>query len=87
VSFLFAVKPAMTETTALGAAMAAGHCIGVWSLKSEDLASITTDTYVPSVSTAGTYTYLLYTYLLIHLPIYLLTIYLLTDTPTHIPTY
>ena len=43
----------MQETTALGAAMAAGHAVGVWSLKSEDLTAITTDEYVSSVKEEG----------------------------------
>ncbi|XP_070548110.1 glycerol kinase-like isoform X2 [Ptychodera flava] len=44
------VKPAMPETTALGAAMAAGYAVGVWSLAQEDLTAITTDTYTPSIT-------------------------------------
>ncbi|XP_077986009.1 glycerol kinase-like isoform X1 [Glandiceps talaboti] len=44
------VKPAMPETTALGAAMAAGYAIGVWSLAAEDLTAITTDTYTPVIT-------------------------------------
>lgn len=34
------LKPSMLETTALGAAMAAGKAIGVWSLDKDDLASV-----------------------------------------------
>ncbi|XP_038066271.1 glycerol kinase-like isoform X2 [Patiria miniata] len=44
------VRPSMPETTALGAAMAAGHAVGVWSLATEDLTAITTDTFSPSIS-------------------------------------
>ncbi|KAF6028050.1 GK [Bugula neritina] len=44
------VRPSMPETTALGAAMAAGHCIGVWSLKPEDLTAITTDVFTPHIT-------------------------------------
>ncbi|XP_072049749.1 glycerol kinase-like [Amphiura filiformis] len=43
------VRPSMPETTALGAAMAAGHAVGVWSLKPEDLTAITTDEYTPAI--------------------------------------
>ncbi|KAK3588819.1 hypothetical protein CHS0354_028468 [Potamilus streckersoni] len=43
------VRPSMPETTALGAAMAAGVALGIWSLKAEDLASITIDTFKPSI--------------------------------------
>lgn len=32
---LFSVRPAMLETTALGAAIAAGHAIGVWDIGPE----------------------------------------------------
>ena len=48
----------MPETTALGAAMAAGAAEGVevWSLKEEDLTSITTDTFTPSITETGTET-------------------------------
>ncbi|XP_067931200.1 glycerol kinase-like isoform X2 [Watersipora subatra] len=44
------VRPSMPETTALGAAMAAGYCIGVWSLNPEDLSAITTDVFKPLIS-------------------------------------
>ncbi|XP_046456345.1 glycerol kinase-like isoform X1 [Daphnia pulex] len=46
------VRPTMTETTALGAAMAAGNAEGidVWSLDSLDQNSITSDTFTPAVS-------------------------------------
>ncbi|CAH1795884.1 unnamed protein product [Owenia fusiformis] len=49
------VRPSMPETTALGAAMAAGNAEGVavWSLKSEDLTKITTDTFSPSITDDG----------------------------------
>lgn len=41
----------MPETTALGAAMAAGHAIGVWNLENEDT-KVTTDVFTSSVSEA-----------------------------------
>ncbi len=46
----------MPETTALGAAMAAGAAEGVnvWSLNEGDLATITTDTFTPSITEKGT---------------------------------
>ncbi|XP_071095510.1 glycerol kinase 3-like isoform X1 [Haliotis cracherodii] len=46
------VRPSMPETTALGAAMAAGAAEGieVWSLDPKDLTTITTDVFEPSVS-------------------------------------
>ena len=46
----------MTETTALGAAMAAGNAEGidVWSLDSLDQNGITSDTFTPAVSESGT---------------------------------
>ena len=40
----------MPETTALGAAMAAGHAVGVWSLAPEDLTAITTDVFSPTIT-------------------------------------
>ena len=45
----------MPETTALGAAMAAGAAEGVnvWSLNEGDLATITTDTFTPSITEKG----------------------------------
>ena len=45
----------MPETTALGAAMAAGAAEGVnvWSLDDEQLGNITTDTFTPSVTKKG----------------------------------
>ncbi|XP_071806596.1 glycerol kinase-like isoform X1 [Asterias amurensis] len=44
------VRPSMPETTALGAAMAAGHAVGVWSLAPEDLTTITTDVFSPTIT-------------------------------------
>jgi len=45
------VRPSMLETTALGAAMAAGAAdgVGVWSLRPEDLSHGTTDTFTPQI--------------------------------------
>lgn len=45
----------MPETTALGAAMAAGAAegVGVWSLDSKDLSNITTDTFNPCIREKG----------------------------------
>ena len=45
----------MPETTALGAAMVAGAAEGVavWSLHEEDLPTITTDTFTPSIQQSG----------------------------------
>ena len=40
----------MPETTALGAAMAAGHAVGVWSLAPGDLTTITTDVFSPTIT-------------------------------------
>ena len=53
--FIFVVRPSMPETTALGAAMAAGAAEGVnvWRLEDEQLANITTDTFNPSVAKKG----------------------------------
>ena len=47
----------MTETTALGAAMAAGNAegVGVWSLESLDQNTITSDTFKPSINETGEY--------------------------------
>ncbi|CAL1581660.1 unnamed protein product [Knipowitschia caucasica] len=47
------VRPCMAETTALGAAMAAGAAEGVqvWSLRPEELPHIQTDTYTPRINT------------------------------------
>ncbi|XP_053408205.1 glycerol kinase-like isoform X1 [Mercenaria mercenaria] len=45
------VRPSMPETTALGAAMAAGHAVGVWNLENEDT-KVTTDAFVSSITEA-----------------------------------
>ena len=52
---IFAVRPSMPETTALGVAMAAGAAAGieVWSLRQEDLTAITTDTFTPTITQEG----------------------------------
>ncbi|XP_076438724.1 glycerol kinase 3-like isoform X2 [Babylonia areolata] len=46
------VRPSMTETTALGAAMAAGAARGieVWNIDQEESTSITTDIFTPAVT-------------------------------------
>ncbi|XP_004626876.1 glycerol kinase [Octodon degus] len=46
------IKPTMPETTALGAAMAAGAAegVGVWSLKPEDLSSVTMERFEPQIN-------------------------------------
>ncbi|CAL8308055.1 unnamed protein product [Merluccius merluccius] len=46
------VKPSMPETTALGAAMAAGAAEGVsvWSLRSEDLSEVTSEKFEPQIN-------------------------------------
>nr|7NIE_A Chain A, Glycerol kinase [Sus scrofa]7NIE_B Chain B, Glycerol kinase [Sus scrofa]7NIE_O Chain O, Glycerol kinase [Sus scrofa]7NIE_P Chain P, Glycerol kinase [Sus scrofa] len=46
------VKPSMPETTALGAAMAAGAAegVGVWSLKPEDLSAVTMERFEPQIN-------------------------------------
>ncbi|XP_043100383.1 glycerol kinase isoform X4 [Puntigrus tetrazona] len=46
------VKPSMPETTALGAAMAAGAAEGVsvWSLNPEDLSEVTSEKYEPQIN-------------------------------------
>uniref|UniRef100_A0A8C9SGF5 glycerol kinase n=1 Tax=Scleropages formosus TaxID=113540 RepID=A0A8C9SGF5_SCLFO len=46
------VKPSMPETTALGAAMAAGAAEGVsvWSLKPEDLTAVTCEKFEPQIN-------------------------------------
>lgn len=41
------LKPAMPETTALGAAMAAGKACGIWSLQPEDLTTVTFERFEP----------------------------------------
>lgn len=43
------VRPSMPETTALGAAMAAGNAIGVWNLENEDT-KVTTDVFTSSIT-------------------------------------
>ncbi|XP_062576668.1 glycerol kinase-like isoform X1 [Saccostrea cucullata] len=45
------VRPSMPETTALGAAMAAGAAegVGIWSLDPKNLSTITTDTFTPCI--------------------------------------
>uniref|UniRef100_A0A4W5LGU3 Probable glycerol kinase n=1 Tax=Hucho hucho TaxID=62062 RepID=A0A4W5LGU3_9TELE len=49
------LKPSMSETTALGAAMAAGAAegVGVWSLTPGDLTTIPTDKYQPLINPEG----------------------------------
>lgn len=51
-----AVKPSMPETTALGAAMAAGSAEGVsvWSLNLEDLSEVTSEKFEPQINPEGT---------------------------------
>uniref|UniRef100_A0A672J6D3 glycerol kinase n=1 Tax=Salarias fasciatus TaxID=181472 RepID=A0A672J6D3_SALFA len=53
------VKPSMPETTALGAAMAAGAAEGVsvWSLRSEDLNEATCDKFEPQINPEGEQTH------------------------------
>ncbi|KAI3366125.1 hypothetical protein L3Q82_009946 [Scortum barcoo] len=48
----FSVKPSMPETTALGAAMAAGAAEGVsvWSLNPEDLSEVTSEKFEPQIN-------------------------------------
>uniref|UniRef100_A0A671V857 glycerol kinase n=1 Tax=Sparus aurata TaxID=8175 RepID=A0A671V857_SPAAU len=50
------VKPSMPETTALGAAMAAGAAEGVsvWSLSPEDLSEVTSEKFEPQINPEGT---------------------------------
>lgn len=52
---LFLVKPSMPETTALGAAMAAGAAEGVsvWSLNPEDLSEVTSEKFEPQINPEG----------------------------------
>uniref|UniRef100_A0A8C7LIQ7 glycerol kinase n=1 Tax=Oncorhynchus mykiss TaxID=8022 RepID=A0A8C7LIQ7_ONCMY len=49
------VKPSMPETTALGAAMAAGAAEGVsvWSLRPEDLSEVTSEKFEPQINPEG----------------------------------
>ena len=58
-----AVRPTMPETTALGAAMAAGMAKGVevWTVHAEDKSQINTDIFEPAVDTHGEITF--------HLPV------------------
>lgn len=51
--FYFTVRPQMTETTALGAAVAAGSAegIGVWDLS--NIQPVPSDTFYPSISLDG----------------------------------
>lgn len=53
---MFSVKPSMPETTALGAAMAAGAAEGVsvWSLSPEDLSEVTSEKFEPQINPEGT---------------------------------
>uniref|UniRef100_A0A8C9T482 Probable glycerol kinase n=1 Tax=Scleropages formosus TaxID=113540 RepID=A0A8C9T482_SCLFO len=55
------VKPSMPETTALGAAMAAGAAEGVsvWSLKPEDLTAVTCEKFEPQINPEGARTVLI----------------------------
>ena len=43
----------MPETTALGAAMAAGKAAGIWSLNPDDLTSVTFEKYEPNARPEG----------------------------------
>ena len=54
-AMLFSVKPSMPETTALGAAMAAGAAEGVsvWSLNPEDLSEVTSEKFEPQINPEG----------------------------------
>ncbi|XP_032828752.1 glycerol kinase-like isoform X1 [Petromyzon marinus] len=47
------VRPTMPETTALGAAMAAGSAegVGVWSLEADDLTAVTVERFEPQINT------------------------------------
>lgn len=49
------VRPNMSETTALGAAMAAGAAegVGVWSLKPDHLPHMTSEKYEPQIHCDG----------------------------------
>jgi glycerol kinase len=53
--FILAVRPSMAETTALGAAMAAGFAEGikVWDLTKESPETIISDVFRPSISEDG----------------------------------
>ena len=52
------VRPTMPETTALGAAMAAGMAKGVdvWKVNPEDKSQINTDVFEPAVDPVGKFT-------------------------------
>ena len=43
----------MPETTALGAAMAAGKACGIWNLDPKDLTAVTFERFDPDVSEKG----------------------------------
>lgn len=62
ISVLFAVRPQMVETTALGAAMAAGYAEGVkvWDLETTHSSF---DTFTPSINATGRQMVLLSTFL------------------------
>ena len=45
----------MPETTALGAAIAAGIASGVWNLDEDDLSTIVFESFYPSASKKGLY--------------------------------
>lgn len=53
--FSCVVKPSMSETTALGAAMAAGAAEGVnvWSLNPEDMSCVVFEKYQPQIKPEG----------------------------------
>lgn len=55
VSHVTPVRPTMSETTALGAAMAAGAAEGVnvWSLSSSHLPKVTCEAYEPQINLDG----------------------------------
>lgn len=57
VSSTFQVRPSMSETTALGAAMAAGSAegINVWDINSEDYSKIISDVFEPKITQHGEY--------------------------------
>lgn len=47
------IRQSMTETTSFGAALAAGHTIGLWNLNEEQTIPIIYDTYQCSISDEG----------------------------------
>lgn len=53
--FSCAVRPSMSETTALGAAMAAGAADGVnvWRINPEDMTCVTSEKYQPQIKPEG----------------------------------